>query len=198
MEPVFMILGQSAATAASLAIDAKVPVQKIDYARLHAQLLTDAQVLDWTPAPATASQSAPAAAPPALDGIVADDRDGKRTGEWVEGTRGGTQKIGPGYVHDENEKKGELSIEWTVNTSAPGEYEVVLHFPPNENRATNVPVTVDVGFGPQKFTVNEKESAGRATLGQYMLKKDAKVTITLSNKDTNGYVVADGVQLLLK
>ena len=32
MEPVFMVLGQSAATAAAIAIDGNVPVQKVDYA----------------------------------------------------------------------------------------------------------------------------------------------------------------------
>jgi hypothetical protein len=47
MEPVFMILGQSAATAAAMAIDAGIPVQKIDYAKLKGRLLADKQVLDF-------------------------------------------------------------------------------------------------------------------------------------------------------
>lgn len=45
MEPVFMIFGQSAATAAALAIDDGVPVQSINYARLRVRLLKDSQVL---------------------------------------------------------------------------------------------------------------------------------------------------------
>jgi hypothetical protein len=49
MEPVFMVLGQSAATAAAQAIVQKTSVQKIDRAQLHAQLLNDKQVLAWTP-----------------------------------------------------------------------------------------------------------------------------------------------------
>ena len=49
MEPVFMILGQSAATAAALAIDDDVPVQKVDYAKLRQRLLADNQVLAWAP-----------------------------------------------------------------------------------------------------------------------------------------------------
>jgi hypothetical protein len=52
MEPVFMATSQSAATAACLAIDANVPVQKIDYAKLRDRLLADKQVLAWD-APAT-------------------------------------------------------------------------------------------------------------------------------------------------
>jgi hypothetical protein len=45
MEPVFMILGQSAATAAIQAIDAKRAVQDISYDQLKAQLLKDKQQL---------------------------------------------------------------------------------------------------------------------------------------------------------
>ncbi|MHB1036620.1 MAG: FAD-dependent oxidoreductase [Pirellulales bacterium] len=50
MEPVFMVLGQSAATAACQAIDQDVPVQRIDRARLKQRLLADKQVLSWSPA----------------------------------------------------------------------------------------------------------------------------------------------------
>jgi hypothetical protein len=45
MEPVFMILGQSAAAAASLAIDAGVSVQEVDYAQLSEILKKEKQVL---------------------------------------------------------------------------------------------------------------------------------------------------------
>jgi hypothetical protein len=54
MEPVFMILGQSAATAAMLALDGKSSVQKIPYETLQARLMADKQVLQWNtgkPAP---------------------------------------------------------------------------------------------------------------------------------------------------
>jgi hypothetical protein len=47
MEPVFMILGQSAATAAVLALEDGVPIQRVDYAKLRARLLADRQILDW-------------------------------------------------------------------------------------------------------------------------------------------------------
>ena len=47
MEPVFMILGQSAGTAAVLAMEGKVVVQKIDYEKLKEQLLKDGQILEF-------------------------------------------------------------------------------------------------------------------------------------------------------
>jgi hypothetical protein len=47
MEPVFMVLGQSAATAASLAIDENSSVQELEYSKLKVQLLADGQRLEW-------------------------------------------------------------------------------------------------------------------------------------------------------
>ncbi|MDZ7379353.1 MAG: FAD-dependent oxidoreductase [candidate division KSB1 bacterium] len=47
MEPVFMVLGQSAATAACMAVDLGVAVQDVPYDRLRERLLADRQVLDW-------------------------------------------------------------------------------------------------------------------------------------------------------
>jgi hypothetical protein len=47
MEPVFMILGQSAATAAAIALDGGLPVQRVDYPKLRERLLSDGQVLEW-------------------------------------------------------------------------------------------------------------------------------------------------------
>ncbi len=47
MEPVFMILGQSAATAACLAIDSEVAVQDVDYGALKTRLVADGQRLTW-------------------------------------------------------------------------------------------------------------------------------------------------------
>ena len=54
MEPVFMILGQTAATAAALAIDAGLAVQDVPYPQLRERLLKDGQVLEYTAKPAPA------------------------------------------------------------------------------------------------------------------------------------------------
>jgi len=47
MEPVFMVLGQSAGTAACIAIDQKTTVQGVPYNLLQARLLADHQNLAW-------------------------------------------------------------------------------------------------------------------------------------------------------
>ena len=50
MEPIFMILGQSAATAAALAIDGGAAVQDVPYAKLRERLLKDRQILEFATA----------------------------------------------------------------------------------------------------------------------------------------------------
>jgi hypothetical protein len=56
MEPVFMILGQSAATAAVMAIDSKIAVQDVPYAALRTRLLADGQILETPPKPTPAAK----------------------------------------------------------------------------------------------------------------------------------------------
>jgi hypothetical protein len=45
MEPVFMVMGQSAATAACMAIDSGIPVHELSYEKLKEQLIKDKQIL---------------------------------------------------------------------------------------------------------------------------------------------------------
>lgn len=49
MEPVFMVLGQSAATAAVQAIEQQCNVQGVAYPKLRGRLIADRQVLGWPP-----------------------------------------------------------------------------------------------------------------------------------------------------
>lgn len=51
MEPVFMILGQSAAIAADMSLATGSPVQDVPYAELRRRLLEAGQVLDWPAVP---------------------------------------------------------------------------------------------------------------------------------------------------
>jgi hypothetical protein len=63
MEPVFMLLGQSAATAATLALEDKVPVQNLPYEKLRKRLLADKQVLAWTATPKKRATGGPQPVP---------------------------------------------------------------------------------------------------------------------------------------
>ena len=192
MEPVFMILGQSAATAAGIAIDDDVAVQKVDYAKLRKQLEADKQVLEWRgpDSPSLLKN---------LKGIVIDDAEGQRGGIWVDSGNVNARRLGPGYIHDNNENKGATTIAYTPDIPQAGEYELLLIYPPHPNRARNVPVTISIDGRKMKSIVvdqrNEKNN-GVATLGKMRLPKGKSTTVTVSNVGTDGYVVADGIQFL--
>jgi len=49
MEPVFMILGQSAGTVASLAIEEKKSINELSYLKIKAKLESDRQILKYLP-----------------------------------------------------------------------------------------------------------------------------------------------------
>lgn len=51
VEVTYMMMGQAAGAAASLAIDESANVQSVNYSQLKAQLLSDGQILTWTGAP---------------------------------------------------------------------------------------------------------------------------------------------------
>ena len=72
MEPAFMVLGQSAATAASLAIDGDIAVQNVSYEELRERLLADKQVLEYH---GPSGPARPGVDPKSLSGIVIDDID---------------------------------------------------------------------------------------------------------------------------
>jgi FAD dependent oxidoreductase len=113
MEPVFMILGQSAATAAAFAIDDNVTVQQLDYTKLKAQLIADKQLLTWGSTDST--------------GVVdnADASGVTVTGAWTTSTA--TAGFwGANYIHDQNAGKGIKSVRFTPNLPVAGDYEVYL------------------------------------------------------------------------
>jgi hypothetical protein len=194
MEPVFMILGQTSATAAAMAIDANSSVQKVDYARLREQLLKDGQILQWTATSAPGGGVNPESPAPKLDGIVLDDTDAKLVGNWESGAFAG--RVGHGYVHDGNAAKGQKSATWNPEIPADGSYEIIFHWVPNPNRATNVPVSITVGGDTVTVKIDEKEKSGARSLGRFTLGKGKSVAIGVKTEGTDGHVILDGVQLL--
>lgn len=196
MEPVFMILGQSSATAAAMAIDARIPVQQVPYAKLREQLLKDAQVLDWAaPAPSPVTESA-AVARPALAGILLDDSEAERIGEWREGTQASDVRIGVGYIHDGNENKETSRLIWKLRPPKAGEYDIIFHYVPNENRAHNVSVVLKAGDIDNTYLVDERDRSGERKIAKVTLGPDSTATLEVYTQGTDGHVVADGVQLL--
>jgi hypothetical protein len=191
MEPVFMILGQSAATAASLAIEADIAVQDVDYPPLKTRLLADGQILQYDAPPRPLANRTPL---DSLKGIVVDDAAAALTGAWTASILG--HGIHEGYQHDGDARDGKSTAVFRAVLPAPGKYDVQIAYSPNGNRATNVPVLIQHGAGRTEVALNQRaapkieglfESVGEYTFG-------SAGAVTLSNAATDGHVIIDAVR----
>jgi hypothetical protein len=196
MEPVFMILGQSAATAAAMAIDAGSSVQDVPYAQLRSRLVADGQVLEFAAPP---GGGAPGMDPLKMPGIVVDDSQATYIGQW--GTSSSTPGyVGVGYAHDMNQGKGTKEAVFTIPIKESGMYEVRFGYTALGNRASNVPVVVNAADGPHRYSVNEQRKpaveGALHKLGVHSFTADTPVRIVVYTNGTDGHVVVDAVQLL--
>ena len=195
MEPVFMILGHSAASAAALAIDRNESVQAIPYQLLREQLLGEGQVLEYDGPGYTGRLSID---PQKLPGIVVDDKDAKLSGrldsEFVDA---GIRRLGLSARW--NADKGLRTARFTIALPRAGGYEVRIGFSEHSNRATNVPVTVVHAAGRTTKQVNQRQAGDHdetfTTLGTFRFSEQQAV-VEISNAGTDGHVIVDAVQLL--
>lgn len=180
MEPVFMVLGQSAATAASMAIDAKIPIQDVNYPELKSKLETDDQILNY-------GQTT-------LDGIIVDDTEAKLKGSWKQSVFQRGYRLG--YKHDGDARDGKASAEFITELPEPGEYAVQIAWQPNPNRSTKVSVSISHSKGTVTMQINQQAvpsgENGFHQLGTYDFHRAASVTV--SNESANGYVIIDAVR----
>jgi hypothetical protein len=200
MEPVFMVLGQSAATAAVLALDAGMAVQQVHYANLRERLLADRQVLKHEGPPAQPARAGIEAA--TLEGLVVDSDDAVApvTRRGFETFSSSTwPHVGVGYWHDGNSDKGTQAVRFSFDVPKAGRYDVRLAYPAHGNRATNVPVLIHAADGVKKVLVNQRQPAESEglfqSLGSFTF-DSGPCRIEISNTGTDGYVIADAIQLL--
>ena len=188
MEPVFMILGQSAATAACLALDQQVAVQDVPYAGLLARLQADGQIVDRLVVRNTRKDGAP------LPGVTVDDADAQLTGTWTESTAS-PSFIGTGYRHDAKGEHGAVSARFEAKLPKAGKYEVFLALVPNLNRATNAEVRIEHAAGPTTRTVNlaKGPADNLVSLGTYDFDGRTPAAVIVTNAGANGFVVVDAV-----
>jgi PKD repeat protein len=103
---------------------------------------------------------------------------------------------------DRNEGKGEKSATYTVKATRDGKYLIALAYSSSTNRATNVPVTVRYGDTVLSLTLNQKKRKPALFAFQPLTEVDLKagqeVSVEISNKDTDGFVVADQFRLIWK
>ncbi len=195
MEPVFLILGQSAGTAAALAIDGGIALQDLDYGKLKAKLEAAGQLLAYVEKPKPAGRFTPI---DTLGGIVVDESDAVLKGNWKPSSLG--VGIHQGYRHDGNARDGESTAEFLAKLPAPGKYQVEVAFSKNANRASNVPVEIIHADGSKVVELNQRQAptidGHFSSVGTFRFGKSGKVTI--SNRGTDGFVVIDAVRWVPK
>ncbi|MEO5912828.1 MAG: FAD-dependent oxidoreductase [Luteolibacter sp.] len=179
MEPVFMTLGQSAATAAAMAINDGISVQQVPYEKLAAVLRADGGVLSLAAA---------------ASGIVVDTEDATgvvTTGIWtISSATAGFN--GASYLHDGNEGIGQKSVRFTPVLPSTANYRVSLRWSANTNRATNVPISITRSGGVTNTTVNQQANGGTwFDLGVFSFNAGTTGNLLLTNTGVNGYVIAD-------
>ena len=190
MEPVFLILGQSAATAAALAVESDKAVQDVDYASLRKRLLADGQVLEL-PREAPKGLSARS-----LPGVVVDDEQAELVGKWSGSSALGPY-VGDGYRHDGDAGKGASSAVFRAALK-PGRYEVRIAYTASGNRAGDVPIVVHRAGGDDTVTLDQRKPPGKnapfAAVGVFAFDENAAVEV--QNRNTKGHVVVDAVQFV--
>lgn len=186
MEPVFMVLGQSAAVAARLALAANAPVQRVDVTALQAQLRALGQRIDISD----------------KSEIVLDSRGGggnggvTRAGTWVSSSWTGGF-YGGDYEHDGNTAKGVNRLRYTPVLPAAGAWTVQLRWTAHANRASNVPVDVVHAGGLSTFSVDQRASGGQwVPLGTFQFTAGSAGSVLIRTERTDGYVIADAARFV--
>jgi len=194
MEPVFMVLGESAATAACLAIDADADIQAVEYATLRQRLLDDEQVLDLPPGTAGPKLTIQAAS---LPGLIVDNPQAILAGEWKRSSAT-TPFVGKNYLHDDHATK-DCSARFTLPIPAAGRYELRIAYSAHPNRATNATVIVHHAQGDETLSINQRKRPPIdglfQSLGTFELDRE-HATVEITNAGADGHVIADAVQAI--
>lgn len=191
MEPVYMTLGHASGLAAIMAMKAGSSVQTIDVAVLRKKLLEHKAVLELASLASMVRSSK-------LPGIVMGEQEAEHIGHWVGSSYG--SPVDGASIHDENHEKGAKSVIYRLKVPATGRYEVRVSYASAPNRASNVPVSIAHAAGSETVRVNQKKppliDKLFLSLGTFEFAADKQAVITISNKDTDGIVGADALQLI--
>lgn len=180
MEPVFMVLAQSSAVAAAMAIDNNQTVQQVDAKQLQAQLAEDPLMNRSTPE------------------ILVDDNDSLHTtitGEWSKQTKGG---YGSSWRLAKPSASTQ-SITFAPEIKADGNYNVYAYTTVIDSAAKQTHYIINNNgsskdiFIPAHTKVEGQTSGEWVSLGTYDLKKGKPASVTITTKNADGVVAADAV-----
>lgn len=134
-----------------------------------------------------------------LAGIVIDNAAAETRGEWIE-----SQSLRPfvdrGYIHDDATEKGKKSVVYTPNFENGGRYEVRMSYSHSGNRASNTKVIIDHQDGIATRIVNQSQRPEIDglfhSLGKFRFEANNRSTVTISNENADGHVIADAIQFI--
>ena len=133
-------------------------------------------------------------------GIVLDDSSADKKGEWTKAEYS-QNFLQTGYSQVESDNSGKKSITFKTTLPFKGRYVVRLAYPDAKDRSTKTQVTISHSDGESLVLVDQQQVPqhwGRFhTLGEYYFEKNSSHFVTVSNKGSDGLVVADGVQWFL-
>jgi hypothetical protein len=195
MEPVYMIMGQACGVAAAQAIDEKTSVQKIAVDRLTTKLKAQKAVLSPEGIKKSFATNAVRIDVKKLAGIVVDDEQAQKTGDWQHSVSSGPF-VGDGYLHDSSEEPGKRKVRFTPTLPKAGKYEVRLFYAPHANRASNVTVIIQSADGEKSVRINQKltHKGDGVRLGVFAFDAGKTGYVEVRNDGANGFVIADAVQ----
>ena len=148
---------------------------------------------------AKGSESAGAVAVKSLPGIVIDDPAADKAGDWTDSVHG-KPYLGKGYIHDGNTSKGVKFVTFNVKLPRTGNYQVNLAYTYGNNRSPAVPVDIHHADGVESAKVNQMKQPPIGglfiPLGSFRFEKEKPAIVVISNKDTQGHVIVDGLQFI--
>lgn len=185
MEPVFMVLGQSAAVAASMAIDNRQAVQQVNVEKLQAILKSNPLMDGSTPE------------------LLLENNDpevAQVTGKWLTFKKGG---YGPDYLVSDARTTTPHAVRYTPRIRKAGNYQVYAYYPKLSGNSSTTQVEVfdgkekkQIAIRRDDITVVGQTSGEWASLGTYQLAPGQQAYVEISNKDADGVVIADAVLLV--
>jgi hypothetical protein len=134
-------------------------------------------------------------------GIVLDDDEAEFIGAWKMADKL-PSLVGASYRHDDRAKKTDAVAKFTPEIPADGKYEVRLLYIHASNRAQKAQITIRGADGEKVVTQNQREACLEdgipRSLGVFGFAKGKSGSIEISNGGADGFVVVDGLQLVLE
>ncbi|MEK7949355.1 golvesin C-terminal-like domain-containing protein [Luteolibacter soli] len=125
--------------------------------------------------------------------IVVDETMAQFEGTWTFSTSTAGAHLN-GYQTDGNIDKGLKTVSYFPEIPAAGTYPVYLRWSSLNNRANNVPVTINYAGGSTTVTVDQTINGGMwYKLGDFPLAAGTDNSVVIGTTGTTGFVIADAV-----